>query len=152
MPDSLVLTKKWINDVISGLIEEVGSNDVYDIISYLNIKIIKDNEKQNVLFEKCDGIYIRNFFGNEVIIIKDSLPNEKFVLAHELGHALLHVDYDFLMNNPLSLNSKKEKEANYFATKLLYNDYKIEDGIETTEQLANMLGIKQDFIKFIIEK
>lgn len=152
MRDFLVMTKSWINNVISGLIEEVGSNDVYEILSYLKIKIIKDNKFQNALLKKCDGIYIRNFFGNEVIIIKDNLLNEKFVLAHELGHAMLHVDYDFLMNNPLSLNGKKEKEANYFATKLLYSDYKIEDGIETTEQLANMLGINQDFIKFIIEK
>lgn len=146
------MKKEWINSVITGIQLEVGSNDVYDILNHLNIRIIRDNEKQNPFLKKCDGIYIRNLFGEEVIIIKDNLYNEKFILAHELGHALLHVDYDFLMNNPVSLNNKKEIEADYFATNLLYSDIEIEDGIETYKQLADKLGIKEDFIKFIIEK
>ncbi len=146
------MTKNWINEIIEGLIEEVGSNNIYDILNHLYIKIIKDNEKQNSLLKKCDGLYMRNFFGREIIIIKDNLPNEQFILAHELGHAMLHVESNFFMNNPFSLDNKKEHEANYFATRLLYSDINIEDGIETTEQLANLLGIKEDFIKFIIEK
>lgn len=146
------MKKEWINNIIDGIVFEVGSNDVYDILNYLNIRIIRDNEKQNVLLKKCDGLYIRKFLDKEIIIIKDNLDNEKFVLAHELGHALLHVDYDFFTLNPLSLNSKKEKQADYFATKLLYSNLEMEDGIETTGQLASLLGIKEDNIKYIINK
>lgn len=145
------MIKEVINDTINGLIEEVGSNNVYDIASHLGIKIIKDNEKQNLLLKKCDGIYIRNLLGNEVIIIKDNLQNEEYVLAHELAHAILHTDYDFFASNPLSLNGRKEMEADYFATRLLYSDIDIEDGIETYKQLADSLGIKEDYIKYIVD-
>lgn len=144
------MIRKTINNIINGLVEEVGSRNIYDIISHLGIEIIKDNEKQNPLLKKCDGIYIRNLLENEVIIIKDNLLNEEYILAHELAHAILHVDYDFFTLNPLSLNSKKEKEADYFATRLLYSDIEIEDGIETYKQLADYLGIKEDNIKYFI--
>lgn len=144
------MIKNWIDEIVYGLIDEVGGNNVYDIISHLGIKIIKDNEKQNSLLKKCDGIYLRNFFGSEIIIIKDNLENEQFVLAHELGHAMLHVNYDFFMNNPLSLNNKKEKEADYFATKLLYSSFQIEEGIETKEQLANYLMIEESCVDYIV--
>lgn len=146
------MKKEWIDNVITGIQLEVGSSDVYDILNYLNVRIIRDNEKQNPFLKKCDGIYIRNLFGEEVIIIKDNLYNEKFILAHELGHALLHIDYDFLMNNPVSLNNKKEIEADYFASKLLYSNVEIEEGIETKSHLAKFLGVNESVIDYIIDK
>ena len=47
---------------------------------------------------------------------------------------------------------KLENEANYFATKLLYSNLEIEEGIETKEQLANALGIKADYVEYLINK
>ena len=146
------MIKKWIDDIISGIVEEVGSNNVYDIADHLGISIIKDNKSQNPILKSCDGVYLRSYKKKEIIVIKENLENEKQVIAHELGHALLHTDYDFTLNNRFSLNFKKEKEADYFACRLLFSDLTIEDGIETTEQLANALGIKEDNVEYLINK
>ncbi|MFM1525230.1 MULTISPECIES: ImmA/IrrE family metallo-endopeptidase [Helcococcus] len=146
-----MIKRKWIDEIVKGIVAEVGNNNVYDIADFLNISIIKDNEKQNPILKSCDGFYLRSYKNKELIVIKDDLINEKQIIAHELGHALLHMDYDFLLNNKFDLNSKKEKEADYFACRLLFSDLIIEDGIETTEQLANILGIKEDNIKYLVK-
>lgn len=145
-----MIRRKWIDEIIKGIVEEVGNNNVYDIANFLNISIIKDNEKQNPILKSCDGFYLRSYKNKELIVIKDNLVNEKQIIAHELGHALLHVDYDFLLNNKFELNSKKEKEADYFACRLLFSDLTIEDGIETTEQLANYLMIEESCVDYIV--
>lgn len=147
-----MIKRSWIDDIISGIVEEVGSNNVYDISSHLGISIIKDNQSQNPILRKCEGFYLRSYNDNEIIVIRDDLKNETQIIAHELGHALLHTDYDFMLNNQLSVNGKKEKEANYFATKLLYKDLDIEDGIETIEQLARLLNINEECVEYIIRR
>ena len=141
---------KWIDEVLTGMVESVGSNNVYEILDHLNIyhfQVDKDSE----LLQGNQAIY--NRIGDfECIYYSDDIPNKEYVLAHELGHAILHIEESQMFYNPLLNKGKLEKEANYFAVKLLYSNLEIEDGIETYQQLANKLGIKEDFIKFIIEK
>lgn len=141
---------KWIDDVIVGLIEVVGSNNVYEILDHLNIYHFAVN-KDNELLQGNLAIY--NRIGDfECVYYSNELDNKEYVLAHEIGHAILHVEEQMMFYNPLLNKGKIEREADYFATRLLYSDIEIEDGIETYKQLANKLGIKEDFIKFIIEK
>ena len=73
-------------------------------------------------------LYIRNFLGIEVVFIRDNLhyQYEKFVLAHELGHAVLHVEIGTAAySNKLINRGKLERQADYFAIKIL--DIKIDD-------------------------
>ena len=64
----------------------------------------------------------RRFFVNEDISIDD--PMYRVVVAHELGHALLHRKENcaFLQNHTLLLTSGIEREANQFAAELLIPD------------------------------
>lgn len=141
---------KWIDEILTGMVESVGSNNVYEILDHLNIyhfQIDKDSE----LLQGNQAIY--NRIGDfECIYYSDDITNKEYVLSHELGHAILHIEESQMFYNPLLNKGKLEKEADYFATRLLYSNLEIEDGIETYEQLAKQLGIKEDNIKYIIEK
>lgn len=140
---------KWIDDIILGLIESIGSNNIYEILDYLNIyhfSVDKDNE----LLQGNQAIY--NRIGQfECVYYSNDIKNKEYVLAHELGHSILHIEESQMFYNPLLNKGKLEREADYFATKLLYSNLEIEDGIETYEQLANKLGINVDNVKYIIE-
>lgn len=62
------------------------------------------------------------------IFINNNIPNDsplfKVVVAHELGHALLHRKENcaFIKNHTLLLTSGIEREANLFAARLLISD------------------------------
>lgn len=139
---------KWIDEILTGMVESVGSNNVYEILDHLNIyhfQVDQDSE----LLQGNQAIY--NRIGDfECIYYSDDITNKEYVLAHELGHAILHIEESQMFYNPLLNKGKLEKEANYFAVKLLYSNLEIEDGIETYQQLADYLGIKEDNIKYFI--
>ncbi|WP_425539996.1 ImmA/IrrE family metallo-endopeptidase [Microaceticoccus formicicus] len=142
----------WIDEIIEGLLEEVGSNDINDILDYLGIVTIKDNSK-NVLLSSSDAFYIRNIDGVETILIRDNLPAifEKYVLAHELGHAILHVDIMDAAYSKFTIKNKLEKEADYFAIRILNItlDKTELEGL-TKQQIAGLLQIKVDSLDFFI--
>lgn len=74
------------------------------------------------------------------------------VMAHELGHALLHRKENsyFIKNKTFLLNSKNELEANLFAAELLIPDDIILEYHHynyTTEQLARLLGYDQALVE-----
>ena len=71
----------------------------------------------------------------------------------ELGHALLHRKENcyFIRNKTLLLNSKKEIEANRFATELLVPDSLLEEYREfTIEQISRMTGYHKRLIELRI--
>lgn len=140
---------KWIDEILTGLVESVGSRNVFDVLSELNIYTFAV-EPNNILLQGNQAIY--NRIGTfECIYYSNDISNKEYVLAHEVGHAVLHTEESEMFYNPLLNKGKLEKEADYFATKLLYSDLEIEDGIETYKQLADKLGIKEDNIKYIIK-
>lgn len=142
---------KWIDEIIYGLVEVVGSSNIYDIIDHLRIKVFTLNH-ENTILQGNEAVYTR-FGALEIIYISDRITKSKeFILAHEVGHALLHVEEMEVYFNPLLNKGKLENEANYFATKLLYKDLVIEDGIETKQQLADSLGVNEEVINYIINK
>ncbi|SHI91321.1 protein of unknown function [Clostridium amylolyticum] len=113
-----MLGYKWIDDIILGLIDRYGTNNIYEICNDEGIKIVK-LDPENILLNKKEAYYYRDIEGNEVIFIRNNLdPNlEQFILKHELGHALLHPD---ILSAPYTLSNtgKLERQANYFALKL----------------------------------
>lgn len=141
---------EYIDKLIDTLTKEVGSNNLQDILSHLNITVMPLPEEAYIL-NSTGACYIRND-RFKVIWYSDGLKNKDFAICHELAHMLIHDDgEDFCYYNPLENKLKQEKEADYFATRLLYSNLEIEDGIETYEQLANRLGIEIDNIKYIIK-
>lgn len=109
----------WIDDIILGLIDMYETDSPYELCDLLGIEIIKV-EPTNIMVKEDPSLYIRNYFGREVIFIRNDMSNhyEDFYLKHELGHAVLHPDIQNSLNENLINRDKLEKQANYFAFKL----------------------------------
>jgi len=139
---------QWIKDIVAGLVEHSGTSDIYTICDFLNIEIIK---KTNI---NSKSYYVRDSFGSEIIYLKPGLnpKKEKAIIAHELGHAILHTDLStaFFAGNRLANKCKIEKQADYFAATLLTWEIDLDnyswDG-QTIDQLAEEIDVTTDLLK-----
>ncbi|WP_427340555.1 ImmA/IrrE family metallo-endopeptidase [Caloranaerobacter sp. DY30410] len=136
----------WIKDIVNGLIELYQTRNVYELLDALEIMLIK---KELPSGEK--GRFFRDIFNNEFIFISNNLTieEEKIVIAHELGHLILHTNLStsYYNDNHLLVKDKIEIEANKFAAELLIpDDIKICEGT-TIQQLACYLGVTEELIK-----
>lgn len=105
-----------IDEKISKLVKKCGTRDPYKIAKQLGIII---------LFEELGEIH---GFYNKIKRIKFIHVNKNsteeeilYILAHELGHAICHPNENTPQLSAQSITSemKIEKEADYFATKLI---------------------------------
>ena len=62
----------WINDIVDGIIDMYNTNSPYELCRYLNIRIQK-LEKNSYLLNGNDSIYYRNYYGHEIIFIRNDL-------------------------------------------------------------------------------
>lgn len=140
----------WIDEYVNGVIEYCCSRDIYEIYDTLNI-IIKRVDEDDFLLQGNEAVYIRNYLGMEIVFVRDDLPYqyEKFILAHELGHALLHIEIaQAAYNSNLINKGRLEKEADYFALKLLdINLDEIDYEGFTIEQIAAAENMPNRFLK-----
>lgn len=87
-----------------------------------------------------------------IFINEDLSENDRhFVMAHELGHALLHRKENcyFIRNKTFLSTSRIEKEANTFAAELLIPDSLIyENSGMTKNQLARLAGYNEKILDF----
>lgn len=124
-----------IKHIIEGLSDLYETKDPFELCGCLNIKIMKSN-----LGSEIKGFFQRTPNGFEIIHINTNLAKEeeKYICAHELGHALLHTNMSiqFFIDNKLQVKNKYEIQADKFAAELL-----IEDTLDKTEY--DMLNIEQ---------
>lgn len=144
----------WIDEIILGLKDTYNTNDVYEILDYMNIKIHKINS-DNTLLKNNDSFYYRDYFGNEIIFIRNdlNLNIEKFILFHELGHAILHTNiYTAAFNIKYINRGKLEKQANYFAFNLLQPSFDPCD-LEgfTLKQISSLLELPYEQLLEFLE-
>lgn len=134
--------EKEINDIIKEIIENTGSTDIYDIISSLSINVKKHPGKT----------FYCQINGKKYIYLDENLSEDitPFVLAHELGHAVLHKE-EIYHYSPLSITkTATEREADYFAFQIL--GLKIDPSYQyTVDQYAKMLNVNEDVIENIIK-
>lgn len=101
------------------------------------------------------GYYSKKFRIKQIVLNCNLTENdERFVLAHELGHAIMHENLNtpFLMENTLFSKNKYENEANLFAIELLISDEFLEEHKQfTTEQISRMLGYHESLIKLRLQ-
>ena len=132
---------------VKNLEKKYGTRDPYKLCKRLKINIIYMD------LGEIKGIY-KKVVTNKFIVINENLDKfcQKVVLAHELGHAILHhskeiqalKDYDLFPR----YTNKIEVEANTFAAELLIdnifdNDEYIENPsihIRILEQLKELKG------------
>ena len=109
-----------IQEIVNQQISSYHTDNIRELLEYHDIEVfysdylLDSHDSCIVMFQGHGNINIRN----------DMNPlYENFLLAHELGHYLLHYDenvsFSFLLN---CYKNKLEKEANEFACRLLLND------------------------------
>lgn len=100
----------------------------------------------------CDGCYM--FLKNHrYIFLNQNLSESELILvmAHELGHAILHRKENcyFIRNKTFLSVSKIENEANTFAAELLIPDSLILENPDfTRQQIARLAGYNEKIMEF----
>lgn len=138
---------------VKNLVKKYGTRDPFLLASCLNLNVkfleYSDNTK---------GYYIK-VGKNKFIIINSNLTEDekRVVLAHEIGHAVMHSSNEihFLRENTLFPKGRHENEANKFAAELLIDLNSIDKCyIEelSLEQLARFMMVPKELIELKFQK
>lgn len=137
-----------IKKTVNQLINKYNSNDLYELASFLDINII------NMELGSSLGMY-RYIKRNKFIFLNNNLDEitKRFVLAHELGHAILHTKNNcfYLKHNTFIKINYFEVEANKFAAEILIDDEELETCIEngyTIEQMASYFQVPIGLVEY----
>lgn len=140
-----------IKSIVKNLINKYKTNDVYELTKCLGIILIIAP-----LGGSCAGSYM--YIKRRKTIFLNSILNEYeriIVLAHEIGHAVLHKKTNcyFMKNKTLFLTCKIEREANLFASEFLIKDDILDDykGYSLVE-IARAENILPDLLKLKFDK
>ena len=135
---------KSIKRKVDELIKKYKTNDPYQIAKLKNIEIQYANLGNTLGFYFHDSRI-------KFININNNLPAEmqRFVCAHELGHAILHPrsNTPFLKKNTFFSIDKIEVDANTFAVELLLLDeaiYEYRDSNLSMYEACEMHGIPRE--------
>lgn len=135
-----------IKNKVKSIIDKFKTNDPFLLCDLLNIKI-NMTDLGNV-----KGFY-QYFKRNKIIHINSLLDynTQKITCAHELGHAILHPNFNisFLHTKTYFSKSKFESQANKFAVELLLPDEAIKhykDNNFTINQVALSESIPSELL------
>lgn len=140
----MILLKRDIKKLVSYYVKKFDTTNPFEIADALGIMV----QTGKLGFEGC-YMFLKNhrcIFLNEDLSDCDKL----FVMAHELGHAIMHRKDNcyFIRNQTLLLNSKKESEANTFAVELLVPDnIVLEYQNYSVQQLSMLLGYDEKLLQ-----
>lgn len=132
---------------VNRLVRFYKTRDPFEMIKGMNIILV------NYPLEGVRGFY-QYFQRNNIIYLDEKLSDSerRFVLAHELGHMILHKKSNAIfMDTRTQFNtSKYEQEANLFAMELLLPDQILDEYLQSgysTEQLSRITGYYTELIK-----
>ena len=134
------MNNKQIPKRVSYLKRKYGTDDPEEIADYLGVTIIRMPLEDVVagfykLLKRRKYIFLNSDIDDDVFL--------RVVLAHELGHAIMHPKENcaFMKSKTLLLTSRIEKQANIFAAFLLIDDDMLEEFYGyTEEQFCNCTG------------
>lgn len=140
--------RRDIKKIVANYKRKMRTNNPFKIADSLGILY----QFGNVNFEGC-YMFLKN---HRYIFLNQNLSEHEatLVMAHELGHAILHRKQNcyFIRNKTLLLNSKAEKEANMFAAELLIDDITISEHKDyTITQLSRLLGYEEKLLELRME-
>lgn len=137
-----------IKNLVSNFINIYKTNNVYEICSQLNIKIYKSHLKD------IKGYFLNISEGISIVVDYNlDAHEERCVIAHELGHVMLHRSSNicYLKNYTYSNTNKLENEANEFAAELLITNEDIKEASEkqfSIEQMACYFEVPKELIEY----
>ena len=134
------MNNKQIPKLVSYLKRKYGTDDPEEIADYLGVTIIRMPLEDVVagfykLLKRRKYIFLNSDIDDDVFL--------RVVLAHELGHAIMHPKENCacMKSKTLLLTSRIEKQANIFAAFLLIDDDMLEEFYGyTEEQFCNCTG------------
>lgn len=135
----------WIDEIIQGTIELYGTSDPFELCDFMGI-VLQSTNRDSAILKEQHSMYIRNFCSRECIFYAEGMRYKrlKFYILHELGHALLH---PYVMCSRHTNNLKLERQANYFAFRMILRDCGEE---ETIERFALVNDIPRDIFNDVI--
>lgn len=132
---------------VNRLVRFYKTRDPFEMIKGMNIILV------NYPLEGVRGFY-QYFQRNNIIYLDEKLSDSerRFVLAHELGHMILHKKSNAIfMDTRTQFNtSKYEQEANLFAMELLLPDQTITDYVAnglTIDQISRITGYYKSLVE-----
>lgn len=139
---------KNIKYTVSKLTQKFRTNDPYEIAESRGIIVVREALGSTLGYHST---YKRIPFIHINYDIDDMW--QRFVCAHELGHAILHpkTNTPFLMSNTLFSVDRIEREANEFAVELLMPDEAVcalENMSRSLEEVAAYCGVPLEFVRF----
>ncbi|EAH0733595.1 ImmA/IrrE family metallo-endopeptidase [Listeria monocytogenes] len=136
----------WPKEMMNKIIIKYKTSNPLELCALLNITVVPWN-----LSEDTNGFY-KYVRRNRFIFYNSNLPEHqiKYVVAHELGHAVLHtrVNATFTKSIHWANLSKIELEAHQFAVNLLLSDIDIEN-FNTKKEICLYAGIPLEMEKYI---
>lgn len=141
--------KKDIRGIVDYYVKKYNTRNPFILASNLNVEVqIGDMGQRSGCY-----MFLKN---HRCIFLNQNLTDseKRLVMAHELGHAIMHRKQNcyFIRNKTLLLNSKTEREANLFAAELLIEDELIMEYKDfTIAQLARLTGYEEKLIELRIK-
>lgn len=134
---------------VEQIVRKYRTRDPFEMIKGMNVILVY------YPLEGVHGFY-QYFQRNNIIYLDERLSEneQRFVLAHELGHMFLHKKANAIfMDTRTQFNTDKfELEANTFAIDLLLPDSLLEEYKEfTVEQISRLTGYHKRLIELRIQ-
>ena len=138
--------KKDIHKIVSYYIKKFETSNPFQIAKDLHIELAIGDIGSRL------GCYMY-MKKHKCIFLNENLSESelRFVMAHELGHAILHPRQNcyFIRNRTFLSADRIEVEANTFAIELLVPDTEIIENPDLTiGQLARMTGYSEDILRY----
>ena len=134
-----------MNSTIEELVAKYGTCEPFELAEKMDI---------NIYFRPLvdvGGYYMKLKNNIKLIVINNTMPHyqQKFVMAHEIGHALLHPEkYALMLRNSLYVTNRLEVEADKFAIELLLSDSMVYDNPDRTiDDWASIFGLPREIIE-----
>lgn len=128
-----------IKKLVTKIIKKYKTNNPFELAEALGIGVLYEN------LGSINGYYTK-MLRSKYIHVNYNLneSRQRYTVAHELGHAILHPNANtpFLRENTLFSVDKLERQANAFAVELLMPDNVISqyEGY-TVHNIASLVGI-----------
>jgi len=132
-----------MNVLADTLVQQCGTSDPVEIAEKLDFDIYYHN------LIGINGYYLL-YKGKKNIVINTNLERhiQKFIIAHEIGHSILHPNSNaFLLSNTLYPTDRQEIEADKFAIHLLLTDDMLSANKDrTVSDWSAILGLPEEII------
>ena len=133
-----------MEETVRDLVSFYGTRNPFELAEKMDIIITYADMK------RYRGLFLKPL-DMPVIVISQNLPDylAKFVLAHEIGHSVLHSDLNALaFKDTLFSNNRHELDANRFAIYLLISDEDVKSFPDRTiDEWACILGLPREIIE-----